>query len=414
MVQLVKSNREMETIQVPRGIAQARYHSRCMALMWWLISIWNDDEQGWSTINDEVYFDKITTDPYTRPEARTSLVDNGYVQTLPYRPGERSTRYGLQDHPDELVPFKVPIDIIERCWPFSTQDEEACLWYRQNLDLVERIQGKEQAEFADSEHGRRQDLYMIKTLEKKKGSIHRGGLNVKTGLHLNRIYSPFTNCSRRIRPLFSLAGEEMVCLDLRASQVALLAARYADEKLLADCRYDRFYGGLFEFLKDKDVFRGYDPDKKTRWGKRKRKSRKLNKPKEPFVPKERDDIKKPFFAWYFGENPSKFARKFRKAIDGWMNDNYPVTTQGVAKEKSGKEDGNVHLALELQNIEAAAFCDGAYLDLKRLGIPALLVHDAVYVGRSNTSKTEEVIDHHLKKIPGLTTYHLKKSPDYGT
>jgi hypothetical protein len=385
------AKKEQETIYVPGGITKTRYHQRAIALMWWMVDWWNEDEQGWCKIHGD-FFEKITTDSYTMATAKAFLIDNRYMETLSHVKGKVSTRYRLLDHPDELVPFQVPKDRIDRCWPYSTQDDEACLWYRQNLDLLERIEGKEQIEIADTEDGKRSDQFTIKTLEKKKGNVHRGRLDEETGLQINRIYSPWVNASRRVRPLFMLAGERMTILDLRASQVALLAARYGDDKLLVDCANDRFYRGLLEHLKDKDVFKGYHP-KGWKQG------------DAVFKPTDRNSIKEPFFAWYFGNSPSPYARKFRREIQKWMDERYPVTAKGVREEKEHKNT----LAVEQQIIEATTFVDGIYLDLKQLAIPSLLVHDAVYVGETHASKTREVVEHHLNQIHRLYPYHLKAS-----
>jgi hypothetical protein len=389
---MVRAKKEQVEILVPKGVAERIERKDATCLMWWIIDWWNQDDWGWCRIHDK-HFNKITTDDETRTGARTYMREKRYLDTKPPVEGKLSTRYRLREHNDPMVPYSVTKEKQDRCWPFDTQDEEACWLTRKNLDLLERIPGKVQKELADDEGGQRFDRYMIKTLEKKKGNVHRGFDDDNKAI--GRIFSPWANSSKRIRPLFTLAGEKMVCLDMRASQVAFLAARYEDKKLLLDCKEDLFYGGLFAFLKDKDIFRGFKPKK---W-----------KKGDPiFKPTDRNSIKEPFFAWYFGDNVSTHSFKFRKAIDNWMNANYPITADGVRSEKQGDY---AKLARNLQLKEAKIFVDGIYCHLDRLGVPALLIHDAVFVGESNKTLAKSVIEEHLANVPGLTQYHLKEEPN---
>ena len=80
---MVKPKQERETIEVPSGIATSPLHSRCMALIWWMIDWWNQDEQGWCKIHGD-YFEKITTDDETRTKSKKFLIDNGYMEKSKY------------------------------------------------------------------------------------------------------------------------------------------------------------------------------------------------------------------------------------------------------------------------------------------------------------------------------------------
>lgn len=231
------------------------------------------------------------------------------------------------------------------------------------MGLLERIPEKKPL-LAEKKRGMRMDLHYLRTLEMNKGNIHRG-------TKVNRLYSPWARGAKRIRPCFNLAGEEMVCLDLRCSQVALLAAYFDDQDLVRDCAEDRFYTGFASMLGT-----------------------------------SRDDAKQPFFEYYFGTNRTEDARnKQALEVQKWMTGKYPKTGRNVFDAKVEKHN---QLAIDLQNREASIFVDGVYLKLGQIGLPALSIHDAIYVPASGTDTARAVIEKHLDKVEGLSTYYLKQ------
>jgi hypothetical protein len=84
---------------------------------------------------------------------------------------------------------------------------------------------------------------------------------------------------------------------------------------------------------------------------------------------------------------------------------YPKTGRNVFDAKVEKHN---QLAIDLQNREASIFVDGVYLELGQIELPALSIHDAIYVPASGTDTARAVIEKHLDKVEGLSTYYLKQ------
>lgn len=362
-----------ESILIPESLSVCKYNKEATILFWWLIDTWIPDDDSFATIHDE-HFRKINGANDTRADVRQYLEENAYIEIQKTiakdgttknlrKPRLQSQRYRTLEGEEELVPYFVESAKLESIWPCATQNDELCLLTRRNHGLLERKPEKKPL-LAEKKRGVRIDLHSIRTLELNKGNIHKGK-------KVNRIFSPWARASKRIRPCFNLASEEMICLDLRCSQVALLAAYFDDQDLVRDCADDKFYTGLASMLGT-----------------------------------HRDDAKQPFFEYYFGTNRTERARnKQALEIQKWMLDKYPKAARLVFEAKSKNHN---QLAIDLQNREALIFIDGAYHELGQMGLPALTIHDSIFVPASGVDAARAVIEKHLDRVDGLSTYHLKQ------
>lgn len=174
---------------------------------------------------------------------------------------------------------------------------------------------------------------------------------IKRGLLGNRLYSPFVNLKKSHRLHFSFENQKMYTLDMAAAHPTLLANLAKDNALLDDCLADEFYQKMPSF----------------RHG-------------------GRDAAKQEYFCFAYGRMNS------RNPAFQMMSNNYPKALSFIARKKSDNYRIFSHF---MQQQESHIWIDQIYYDLIALSIPALTIHDAVYVCEKNRAEVSEIIKNRM-------------------
>ncbi len=349
-------------------------------LIWWFIESQypfgdedgeNGDENGWKSINDRKHFKKLANNDETRRNSRNWLEDKIFIAikkvvckdgvTRNFRiPGERSQQYkalGAEDLVSHEIPNRSVIDCL--ALPETSKDL-ACQITRENLAKLKRKERcvlappRDQDKYKQKEYNLakyNRDLMSIAVLENNLGRVSRG-------TKVNRLYSPWVSArkhERNIRSMFTLDGEEIVSLDMRAAQPTFVANFAEDDELLTACMEDQLYSGLMSLLG-----------------------------------KDRKETKTFFLTYLFGhirksttECPEAFA------IQEYMATKFPIAAKYVDKEKTPDYR---QLARKLQNYEASIFVDEIFMELTKMNIPVLSVHDSISCQKSKAGECRGVME----------------------
>ena len=293
---------------------------------------------------------------------RVTFLDGNTVKD--YKPEEEACKYSTVGAGD-LVDYSLWSKSYWSEFGASTDNDYLSNVTRLNLGLLTEI-SKEKLVYSDKKEENRKktrDIHSRFNLLKNTGHVGRG-------FKVNRLFSPWVGASSLVRKRFQLDGCDIVSIDLKAAQPTLIAAMADDTKLLADCKSDALYLGIASLLSI-----------------------------------SRDEAKKPFMAYAYGKNRGNwFGHKDAYVVQEWMKKRYPKAAGFVMKEKKNK--GYRQLSCDLQDKEAELFVDGMLGDLTHEGLPALSVHDALYVRRQDLNRATEIARKHLDKFIPNEQYKL--------
>jgi hypothetical protein len=156
---------------------------------------------------------------------------------------------------------------------------------------------------------------------------------IKRGKKGSRLFSSMTNVKKTFRKYFTLEGEPLIWLDMQAAHPTLLGNLSADQKLVADCISDGFYGRIMEELEV-----------------------------------DRETAKKKYMAWAYD------VHRPESRMTGIMETYYPQAASYVIKHKQEKYQ---RFSWEMQRREASIFIDSVYTALAKERVPALSIHDCI-------------------------------------
>lgn len=354
-------------------------------LIWWFIESQypfgdEDDEdgneEGWTSINDRKHFKKLANNDKTRTNCRNWLEAEGFIAIrkvvckdgvtrnlrIRWKTSQQYKALGAED----LVSYEIPNRSVIDCLASpETSTDLACQMTRENLAKLKRKEHcvlappRDQDKYNPKEYNLakyNRDLVSIEVLENNLGRVSRGA-------KVNRVYSPWV-CARKhernIRSMFTLDGEEIVSLDMRAAQPTFVANFAEDDELLTACMEDQLYSGLMSLLG-----------------------------------KDRKETKKSFLAYLFGnirksttETPDAFE------IQEYMATKFPIAAKYVEQEKTLDYR---QFARKLQNYEASIFIDEVFVELTKKNIPVLTVHDSISSTKSKARECREVMEESIRR-----------------
>lgn len=380
-----------EIIHVPEGLldlAESELKNRISIenrlLFWLIIDSWPySDETGddWKAIHSD-RFGAVTTNSRAFAEIHRWLENKGFIKIKKirlndgrevnyYKDGEVSMSYKALCE-GNLVPYEL---ISKTYWgtiECHTDKHPLCQVTRQNVGLLAEV-SREKLEYGsfDLEKKRKnKDSHSLYKLNTNKGRVNFGH-------KVKRLYSPWASARGDVRERFTLDGAPIVSWDLKASQPSLMAVMAEDWELLADCKSDALYQGIMHLL-------GVD----------------------------RDTAKKAYMAYAYGKNRGDWAgHRDAYQVQEWMKRTYPKAGQFVRRHK--KDNHYAKLSCELQDMEAEIFVFGALQEMSNLGLPALTVHDALYVREQDAEIAEQMARKNLDKIIPEEKYELERNPEHG-
>jgi len=244
-----------------------------------------------------------------------------------------------------------------------TEDDEACKHTRETLDMLEvdvprvlRLLTQMVPEYLSiaydegklstrSVGGRKKKskLYSlaapITSLIESKGRVSRSRT-------CKRLFSPLTNLKTEFRSCLSIEGDPLAYVDMVCAQPTFLACLSSDEKLLRACQEDHLYDSIGELFNV-----------------------------------TRKEAKGCYYQYIFGRN-RKDRRGNRTAfeVQEFFKEKYPRAADFAW---DAKKENHRRLSHKLQRMEAELFVDGMLLELKRLNVPALTIHDSIVVGEQD-------------------------------
>lgn len=337
-------------------------------LIWFIIDSWpysGSSGNNWKTINDS-RFKLATKNPNDRKKTRDWLEENGFIKIKKFKvsggpelnyyiPNEVSQSYSATGK-GKLIPYELCKKEYWNRLDFHTADDLPCQITRENMGLLSK-KNVEKPRYKDEEtekKKRNRDLSAQYKLVTNRGSVKRG-------TKVNRLTSAWTHGSKELRKEFLLDGCEIFYWDLKAAQPTLIAVMSEDRDLLRDCWCkDALYQGIKERLKVTD----------------------------------REVAKKAFMAYAYGKNRGDwYGHKKAYAVQEWMKERYPKAANYVTKIK--KDNHYTLLNHRMQNMEAEIFVDGILKELYDKGLPALTVHDSIYVREHDKGIAKEIAHKHL-------------------
>ncbi|MCY2976672.1 MAG: hypothetical protein NTW52_18605 [Planctomycetota bacterium] len=337
-------------------------------LFWWLIDSWENNTttrtgKEWKQVLDK-NFEFITKSRETRAKIRAWLEENGFIEirkTMCKDGTLRNLRIKNQTAQqyrtlgrEEMVEYVLCSKTIQDCFSIAeTANDEASQQTRKNLGLLRKKENAWGKIKNTEDRYRNRDQKALLTIENNVGSIKRGR-------KVDRLFSPWVTSRNAVRKLFTFGSDEIRSFDLQAAQPTLMGSLAKDEKLLGACLSDELYQG---------IARAFDLD--------------------------RDKAKKAFYSYSYGPIRKHGTRRPQALlVQQYIADNYPVTANYVASQK---QFDYRQFAVKKQNLEASIFVDGIFAELSRVGIPALTVHDSIYVGTTHQEQTKEITEEHLNK-----------------
>lgn len=348
-------------------------------LIWFMIDSWpyaDDSRYEWREMSYAM-FGAVTKSRNTVSEVLQWLEKEGFIKRRKFQlddgelvnyfiPNEEACKYrAILD--GKLVPYVL---LSKRYWgkiQKSTSADSLCQVTRENLGLLSEIT-TENFEYEDKtaeNKKKNRDINSRFKLLRNLGWVNRG-------TNVNRLFSPWVTASSQVRKRFQLDGYDIVSIDLKAAQPTLMATMADDTKLLRDCKADNLYSGIRSLLNI-----------------------------------DRDNAKKAFMAYAYGKNRGNwYGHQAAYKVQEWMKVRYPKTASFVRK---GKTDHNYReLSIALQNKEAELFVDGMLGDLANDGLPALSVHDAIYVRYQDAEKATEIAHRHLDSFIPEGIYKMEQ------
>ena len=354
-------------IEVPKGLLEEvhgegwRLERTEAALLLWLAVAQRTYGNKYRTITNKT-FKRIIPSNSTRAAARKWLIERGWLDVEKWTahdgtvrdkvlPGKISKSYRAKG--TELEKEGVELQRLSslKIYPDGTDEDPLCKNTKDvlsNLELQkERIRNN--SDIISNNSGPL--LHSIIKLSNGLGSVRRGR-------RVRRIYSPWTGCKREGRKLFKLYGEDLTSFDLRAAQPTLIGTLAGSLQFLRDSSSGKLYRDIAEVLEV-----------------------------------ERDAAKEACYAYAFGPNRKQTTKNRRAlAVQELIQKNYPEVHQYVWKQKLTDYR---KFACMLQDKEAELFLDKILKELIQRNIPALTVHDSVYVMSSNSEEGLRVIEKHL-------------------
>jgi hypothetical protein len=190
-------------------------------------------------------------------------------------------------------------------------------------------------------------IYPVSRLVNKKGRVFRD----KT----NRLHSPFTQLYKGYRECFTVDGERLACLDMKAAQPTLLGLMSGDQKLVEHCVSDILYQQIAQIT-------GTDRD-----------------------------MAKRNYCWFaYGAIKEKETVENRPVfeIQNLFEREYPTAFAFIKQQKSTNYRTFSH---QMMRAEAAIFIDGVFRELTKEGIFALTIHDSVFF-KENDPNAQNLVE----------------------
>jgi hypothetical protein len=191
-------------------------------------------------------------------------------------------------------------------------------------------------------------------------NVVAGRLRFKVCAGSGRVYYPIANLPKAIRGELLLDGEEVVEIDIAASQPTLLATLYPEpcperDRYLSFVQGGRFYENIAEWAGKK-------------W--------------------TRDEAKTEFF------NQIAFGSYYCAASYDLLVPFTKRFPQLAGQMAAIKKLGNTALPLRMQKLEATIAVDGTCGECAREGIPVLPVHDSLICKKTDSARVEEIFARH--------------------
>lgn len=359
---LMETMREFRRVEIRRAIS----------LMYTMIEGRRFQKADFVFISQNEFMQTINRNPKTIRQAVKHLEKNGFITTKPHKWQKTYRGYRVEDI-DMLTMVELEgatLNVFRR----ATGTDPLSEYTRRLIGRLscDPLEVQRQLDAFDTQIAMESDLNFKKKLGRRKIHLRWSSRNVAKNLgkvdrteHGGRLFSPYCQLGKEIRPHFLLDNQPMVGIDLSAAQPLIWGTVSEDSHMIADC-----YAGTF-----------------------------YEKIQEEFSIEDREICKTIFCRLLFG------GRSLQRGLTGYLRDKYPNAMKfrdSYPRKKLGR------MSIDLQAKESSIFIDGLLRQCQKIALPTLTVHDGAYTTEQHFAELQKIAHMEVAKGLGHKKFKLKR------